>query len=273
MVRATAIFLLLVCALSAGAVFAQSVTPVRAIRSQTVLVAEDLVQAEAAVPGGVASIEDAVGPGGQGRALSRAADPRAASSARRRWWSATRWCACPTRSGPLRIVTDGRALDRAAAGESVRVMNLDLEADGDGRGGGGREHRGRAMKQQLLLLAAASWLAACGMQTIGQPPEMTSIGRAEENAPPILTAERVAMAVPPPQAARYAYQQASLWNTGPSGLLGDRRAKSLGDILTDHDRDRRRGGDEELDRRAPARAARARRSAASSASATCCRRG
>jgi flagella basal body P-ring formation protein FlgA len=27
-------------------------------------------------------------------------------------------------SGPLRIVTDGRALDRAGAGEFVRVMNL-----------------------------------------------------------------------------------------------------------------------------------------------------
>ncbi len=27
-------------------------------------------------------------------------------------------------NGPLRIVTDGRALDRAAAGEMVRVMNL-----------------------------------------------------------------------------------------------------------------------------------------------------
>ena len=27
-------------------------------------------------------------------------------------------------SGPLQIVTEGRALDRAAAGEPVRVMNL-----------------------------------------------------------------------------------------------------------------------------------------------------
>ena len=27
-------------------------------------------------------------------------------------------------SGPLTIVTEGRALDRAAAGEPVRVMNL-----------------------------------------------------------------------------------------------------------------------------------------------------
>ena len=47
---------------------------------------------------------------------------------------------------------------------------------------------------------------------------MTSIGRAEDDAPPILTADRVAIAVPPPQAARHAYQQGSLWNTGPSGL-------------------------------------------------------
>ena len=88
------------------------------------------------------------------------------------------------------------------------------------------------MKAKLVLLAAASWLAACGMQTIGQPPEMTTIGRAEEDAQAILTAERARLAVPPPQPARYAYQQASLWNTGPTGLLGDRRAKNLGDILT-----------------------------------------
>ena len=88
------------------------------------------------------------------------------------------------------------------------------------------------MRQQLILLATASWLAACGMQTIGQPPEMTSIGRADDDAQPILTAERAALAVPPPQPAQYAYQQASLWNTGPAGLLGDRRARSLGDILT-----------------------------------------
>jgi flagellar L-ring protein precursor FlgH len=86
------------------------------------------------------------------------------------------------------------------------------------------------MKHAPLLLAVA--LAACGVQTIGQPPEMTSIGRAEDGAPPILTSERAALAVPAPQPARFAYQQGSLWNTGPSGLLGDKRARSLGDILT-----------------------------------------
>src|SRR5690606_5189023 len=61
MARAAAIFLLLVCALSAGAVFAQSVTPVRAIRSQSVLQAEDLALAEEGVPGGLAAVEEAIG--------------------------------------------------------------------------------------------------------------------------------------------------------------------------------------------------------------------
>jgi flagellar L-ring protein precursor FlgH len=87
------------------------------------------------------------------------------------------------------------------------------------------------MTRRLLILALAA-LAGCAPGTIGQPPEMTSIGRAEDGAPPILTSERAALAVPPPQAARYAYQQSSLWNTSPSGLLGDKRAKNLGDILT-----------------------------------------
>ena len=86
--------------------------------------------------------------------------------------------------------------------------------------------------KNFLLLAAAAWVTACGVGQIGQPPEMTSIGRAEDDASPILTAERAMLAVPPPQPARYAYQQASLWNTGASGLLGDRRARNLGDILT-----------------------------------------
>ena len=61
------------------------------------------------------------------------------------------------------------------------------------------------MRSPLLL---ALLLGACGVQTIGQPPEMTTIGRAEDGAQPILTAERAALAVPPPQAARFAYQQA-----------------------------------------------------------------
>jgi flagellar L-ring protein precursor FlgH len=72
-------------------------------------------------------------------------------------------------------------------------------------------------------------LAGC---SIGQPPNMTSIGEAAPDALPILTAERMALAVPPPQPASFAYQQGSLWSNGPSGLLGDRRARNLGDLLT-----------------------------------------
>ena len=61
MLRATAIFTLFVAVLAAGAVLAQSVTPVRAIRSHTILAAGDLTLAEAAVPGAVAEIAAAVG--------------------------------------------------------------------------------------------------------------------------------------------------------------------------------------------------------------------
>jgi len=83
-------------------------------------------------------------------------------------------------------------------------------------------------------LALLALLAACGGGNggIGEPPPLTTIGRAEPGAPAILTAERAAIAVPPPQAARFAYQQGSLWNAGPQTLLGDKRARNLGDILT-----------------------------------------
>jgi flagella basal body P-ring formation protein FlgA len=123
MARATAIFLILVAALSAGAVLAQSVTPVRAIRSQTVIEAEDLALGEEAVPGGVASIEAAAGLEAKvalypGRPIL-ASQLRAPALVERNAVVRMSYV-----SGALRIVTDGRALDRAAAGEPVRVMNL-----------------------------------------------------------------------------------------------------------------------------------------------------
>jgi flagella basal body P-ring formation protein FlgA len=123
MARAAAIFLLFVAALSAGAVFAQSVTPVRAIRSQTVLAAEDLALGEEAVPGGIGSIDEAVGLEAKvalypGRPVL-ASQLRAPALVERNAVVRMSYA-----SGPLRIVTDGRALDRAGAGEFVRVMNL-----------------------------------------------------------------------------------------------------------------------------------------------------
>ena len=44
------------------------------------------------------------------------------------------------------------------------------------------------MKHVLVLLALG--LAACGVNEIGRPPSMTSIGAAAPDAQPILTAER-----------------------------------------------------------------------------------
>ncbi len=84
----------------------------------------------------------------------------------------------------------------------------------------------------LAVAAALTALTACAGEQIGRPPQMTTIGAAEANARAILTAERAAIAVPPIQPARYSYQQASLWGTGPENLLGDRRAQNLGDLLT-----------------------------------------
>lgn len=123
MARAAAIFTLFVALLAAGAVLAQSVRPVRAIRSLSVLAPEDLTLSDEAVPGAVASIEAAVGREAKvalypGRPILEAQIGAPALVER----NAT--VRMNYRSGPLNIVTDGRALDRGAAGEPVRVMNL-----------------------------------------------------------------------------------------------------------------------------------------------------
>lgn len=83
-----------------------------------------------------------------------------------------------------------------------------------------------------VAILAGLVLAGCNGTPIGKPPELTSIGQAQNGAGPIVTAQRAAIAVPPAQPARFSYQQASLWGTGPENLLSDRRARNLGDILT-----------------------------------------
>ncbi len=123
MARAATLFLLFVALLSAGAVFAQSVSVVRAIRSQTVIEADDLVASDAAVPGGIASIEEAVGKEAKvalypGRPILLS-QIRAPALVERNAVVKMNYM-----KGPLSIVTDGRALDRAGVGEPVRVMNL-----------------------------------------------------------------------------------------------------------------------------------------------------
>jgi flagella basal body P-ring formation protein FlgA len=123
MTRAAALFALLVAVLAAGAVLAESVQPVRAIRSKTVLQPEDLTVVEETVPGAVESLEEAVGMEAKvalypGRPIL-AGQLGAPALVERNATVRMRYV-----NGPLMIVTEGRALDRAAAGEAVRVMNL-----------------------------------------------------------------------------------------------------------------------------------------------------
>ena len=118
MVRAATLFSLFVVVLAAGAAFAQSVQPVRAIRAQTVLAAEDLTLVEATVPGAVGAIELAVGQ--ETKVALYPGRPILESQLDER----NAMVRMVFIDGPLRIVTEGRALDRAAAGEPVRAMNL-----------------------------------------------------------------------------------------------------------------------------------------------------
>ena len=123
MLRATAVFTLFVAALAAGAVLAQSVQPVRAIRAQTVLQPEDLTLVPRLVPGAVGAVELAVGQEAKvalypGRPILEAQLGAPALVER------NAMVRMIFSEGPLRIATEGRALDRAAAGEMVRVMNL-----------------------------------------------------------------------------------------------------------------------------------------------------
>lgn len=75
-------------------------------------------------------------------------------------------------------------------------------------------------------------LTACNgqLESIGRPPQMTAPGaQAPVIEPPL--PQRVALAPPPSPPSRIR-ETGSLWQSGPKSLFGDRRARSLGDILT-----------------------------------------
>lgn len=123
MLRATAIFTLFVAFIAAGAVLAQSVTPLRPIRSQSVIGPGDVTLAEENVPGAFAEIAAVVGREARvtlypGRPIlsDQVGSPALVER--------NQIVRMHYASGPLAIVTDGRTLDRAGVGELVRVMNL-----------------------------------------------------------------------------------------------------------------------------------------------------
>lgn len=86
------------------------------------------------------------------------------------------------------------------------------------------------MKYLITILCVTMMLSACSrLINVGQQPHMTEVG---SNAQSTVSPERAAIAVPPPVTPRRAYSQGSLWNSGPTSLFGDRRARNLGDIMT-----------------------------------------
>lgn len=115
----------------------------------------------------------------------------------------------------------------------------------------------RAVRLSLLSLATLAALSACSrLENVGQKPRFTAPGEAEK-APPPIAPQRVALATPPPISQAPYYAVGSLWRSGPESLFGDRRAKTLGDILTvvieldeeaeiKNDTRRRRSGSEDV---------------------------
>ncbi|MEM9796281.1 MAG: flagellar basal body L-ring protein FlgH [Pseudomonadota bacterium] len=82
------------------------------------------------------------------------------------------------------------------------------------------------MKSALMIAIFALSMSACG--------QLSEVGKAPDLTPVTIGNEQAAMAVAPrPEVERTGpLRQASLWNGGRSSLLGDRRARDRGDILT-----------------------------------------
>lgn len=122
--------LLLLCLCTPAA--AETVVAQRTIRAQQIVAAEDLALSPTRVAGAISDPAVAVGLEARvaiyaGRPL-RAADLGPPALVARNQIVPLVW-----HSGPLRILTEGRALERAGPGESLRVMNLSSRATVTGR--------------------------------------------------------------------------------------------------------------------------------------------
>lgn len=89
------------------------------------------------------------------------------------------------------------------------------------------------MKSAVTVCFAAIVLSACDgrLNDIGTEPTFTPIGHSQGFMSGV-DPRHSAVARPKPTASRPSYADGSLWNSGPSSLFGDRRARSLGDIMT-----------------------------------------
>lgn len=121
--RWVSLALLLTPAVAAAETAAVSLVATRMIRAQTVLSAEDVTAVEAAIPGALTDVSDAVGLEARvtlypGRPV-RHGDLGPPALIDR---NAT--VPLAYRAGGLTIMAEGRALERAGVGDRLRVMNL-----------------------------------------------------------------------------------------------------------------------------------------------------
>lgn len=88
---------------------------------------------------------------------------------------------------------------------------------------------------RLLLAAALIALAGPGcvsrLDHLGRAPSMSPPGEPRDPVPPI-AADRIALARATPPGPEEDGPSGSLWRSGPTSLFGDRRARTLGDIVT-----------------------------------------
>lgn len=91
------------------------------------------------------------------------------------------------------------------------------------------------MKKALTVVSIVSLTAMAGcsrLENVGQAPSLSPIGGSVDPVSYAVSPARAALAQPAPVTLRRGSNRASLWNSGPASLFGDRRAGRRGDILT-----------------------------------------
>jgi flagella basal body P-ring formation protein FlgA len=118
---------LLVCVAAAPLAEAGSLVAARTLRAQTILTEADLATAEEPIPGALTDPREAIGL--ETRVAIYPQQPiRAGDLAPPAVVERNQVIPLTYRSGSLSSLTEGRALDRGAAGESIRMMNLTSKA-------------------------------------------------------------------------------------------------------------------------------------------------
>ncbi|MDR0809019.1 MAG: flagellar basal body P-ring formation protein FlgA [Gemmobacter sp.] len=111
---------------------AETVVAQRIIRAQQIVVAEDLALSPTSVAGAISDLALVVGQ--EARVAIYAGHPlRATDLGPPAVIARNQVVPLVWHSGPLRILTEGRALERAGPGDSLRVMNLSSRTTVTGR--------------------------------------------------------------------------------------------------------------------------------------------